>query len=302
MGFRQYQYISKVAELKNITKAANALYVSQPSLSTFITKTEEELGAQIFDRKKTPLELTPAGELFIEAGEKIFLIHECMKKQIMAISQIKIGRIKIGIAAARGPHILPLMYPAFREKHPYVELEIVEAMAQDLLELVRKRTVDFAIIPQFYEQPGLHFETICKEELFLVAKQGYLQKEDHLTHDVVDIEKAQRYPFILMRQKQAIRRVLDTYFAQNNMRLQVLMETENTITALRMAAAGEGIAIVPKITLEVCKDAENIEILRLPPDGLTWNIAAAIREDDRGDALRKELVRILKLVFQTDSK
>ena len=62
MNLREYQYVLKVAELKNITKAAEALYITQPSLSHYIARIEEELGIRLFNRMSTPLSLTPAGE------------------------------------------------------------------------------------------------------------------------------------------------------------------------------------------------------------------------------------------------
>ena len=94
MDFRQLMYIRTVAEQKSITAAAKALFITQPSLSHFISKTEEEMGVKIFDRSTYPISLTYAGEKYIEAAEKILYISEELKKEFGDISQSKKGRIK----------------------------------------------------------------------------------------------------------------------------------------------------------------------------------------------------------------
>ena len=82
MDFKQLAYIIKVAECRNITKAAKELFISQPSLSQFITKAEEELGVRLFDRSMNPLSLTYAGTKYIEAARKIIMVNENIKKEL----------------------------------------------------------------------------------------------------------------------------------------------------------------------------------------------------------------------------
>lgn len=98
MELKQYQYVLKVAELKSITKAAEELYITQPSLSHYIAKIEEELGALIFNRGTTPISLTPAGEVYIETAKMILGLDCRMKENIRDIVDSRKGVITIGMA------------------------------------------------------------------------------------------------------------------------------------------------------------------------------------------------------------
>ena len=102
MDFKQITYIIKVAECRNITKAARELYISQPSLSQLISKAEEELGIRIFDRNTNPLTLTYAGKRYIEEAKKIIDINENIKKELQDIAGCQKGLIVLGIPRKRG--------------------------------------------------------------------------------------------------------------------------------------------------------------------------------------------------------
>ena len=80
MNLREYQYVLKVAQLQNMTRAAEALYITQPSLSHYIARVEEELGVQLFNRLTTPLSLTPAGEKYVETAQMILELASGLKK------------------------------------------------------------------------------------------------------------------------------------------------------------------------------------------------------------------------------
>lgn len=80
MDFRQLQYIIQVAECGSITKAAAKLYITQPSLSNYISKLERELGVALFDRSISPIRPTPAGEEYIKDAKRILYIQEQLEK------------------------------------------------------------------------------------------------------------------------------------------------------------------------------------------------------------------------------
>ena len=107
MDFKHYQYVLKVAELQNMTKAANELYVSQPALSHYIAKVEDELGAVLFDRNTTPLSLTPAGERYVETARMVLALNDRLRQDISDINEQKKGRVILGISHARASFFLP---------------------------------------------------------------------------------------------------------------------------------------------------------------------------------------------------
>ena len=121
MNLREYQYVLKVAQLQNMTRAAEALYITQLSLSHYIARVEEELGVQLFNRLTTPLSLTPAGEKYVETAQMILELDSGLKKELSEIAKGKKGVITLGMSHARASFFLPYFLPAFRRKHPGIE-------------------------------------------------------------------------------------------------------------------------------------------------------------------------------------
>ena len=107
MNWNQLQYVLTIVQEKNITKAAQKLYLSQPSLSMSLKNLEEELGVEIFERKKGVLELTYAGELFCHWAEDSLRSKQILSDQLSDISSNARHKIRLGISPHRSLILLP---------------------------------------------------------------------------------------------------------------------------------------------------------------------------------------------------
>ena len=96
MNLLELVYILKVAELRSVTGAADALHISQPELSRYIHDVEKELGAKIFDRSTNPISLTYAGECYTQSAKRILLEHENLQREIRDITHHMTWRLRIG--------------------------------------------------------------------------------------------------------------------------------------------------------------------------------------------------------------
>lgn len=103
MEFRQLLYVCKVAEEQSFSKAAKKLHIAQPSLSQQIAKLEKELGVSLFDRSKSRIKLTYAGENFFEKATKILDMTEQLKKEMTDVTDLKKGRLIIGRCRSPAP-------------------------------------------------------------------------------------------------------------------------------------------------------------------------------------------------------
>jgi len=101
MDFHQLEYVMAIAEEKSFSKAAKKLYISQPSLSQYIMRLEEQIGIKIFDRTTNPLILTFAGEKYLEAAKNILILNNQLKRVLVDIADSKKGRLTIGIPVSR---------------------------------------------------------------------------------------------------------------------------------------------------------------------------------------------------------
>ena len=174
MEFRQLKYIYTVYECGSITKAAEKLFISQPSLSSFIAKTEKQLGVKLFDRSQNKLTLTYAGEKYIKAAERILLIYDRMIKQLEDISENRKGRLRIGIPWQRLEYMAPTLLPRLHEEFGSIEVDIVPGNYSVLEEALRNRKVDFIIVPLLKPDENYSCVEIHRENIYAVTRRGYL--------------------------------------------------------------------------------------------------------------------------------
>ena len=125
MNFHSLDYFLVLAREKNFTRAAEALHITQQSLSSHIAGLEKELGCTLLVRR-TPLELTYAGRTFLRYAESIGQTRQAMEREFCDISENQKGELRVGIAYTRGRTIMPRLIPAFQRQYPNVEITLLE--------------------------------------------------------------------------------------------------------------------------------------------------------------------------------
>ena len=145
MTITQLQYVLAVAEHKNFTLAAEKCFVTQPTLSMQIQKVEEELGIQIFDRSKKPIQLTEIGHKIVNQAKNI--VNEADRIQDIVDQQIGFigGEFRLGIIPPILPTLLPMFHNNFIKKYPKVKLIIEELTTQDIITKLNNGHIDAAI-------------------------------------------------------------------------------------------------------------------------------------------------------------
>lgn len=124
MDVKYLNYILAIASRKNMTKAAEDLFVSQSSLSQYLSHLEQKLGTPLFTRSKNELSLTPAGELYVETAKRVVQMQKELYQNIATLSHR--GRISVGVTSNFGLRMLSEIIPLFKEQFPGVSIEITE--------------------------------------------------------------------------------------------------------------------------------------------------------------------------------
>ena len=305
---RELTYILKISEIRNITKAANVLHITQPTLSRFIHDVEEDLGIKIFDRSTNPLTLTFAGEKYIESAKKILLEYENLRKEIRDINHHMTGRLRIGTSRDRASFMMPKILPVFCEKYPGINVEIFTDSGKKLREALQDGRLDIVILPDTWQgmwkvDKDYKFESqkIYTEELVFVAKAGTIQEKSYKFN--VDGSKAikpqaiKNMKFFLLFKEHAMRTFCDKYFKANKINPEIKMEFSSNITCYRMAAAGMGVTIVPFLTTQMSDSGDEVEKFSLGDEPATWNVKAFYREGAYIGEPELELIRIANEIF-----
>lgn len=298
MDFRQLQYMVKVAEIGNITKAANELFMTQPALSHYISKVEKEEGVKIFDRSTAPLSLTYAGEKYIATAKQILTLGLQLGEELGEISENQKGRVVIGIPPARAAHILPLFLPEYVAKYQNVQIQTVEHNSRQLKEDVRKGIVDFAILPELKGFEEFECEPLFEEELLLVTKKDSLDATyydvDEEGEKIIKFDALKNQKFILLKNGHGMRDAINLLFGMYDYEPEIFMETTNNETAFRMATAGMGVTIVPEMCINTLKQLNEIDTYKISENGLKWKISAVFRKNSYVNLLVKECVAAIR--------
>lgn len=294
MEFRQMRYLIEVAECQSVSKAASNLYVSQSAVSHYIKYAEETLGVKLFDRSTNPISLTYAGKCYIETAKKIILENEKLSREIRDITNHMTGLLRIGTSRDRASYMIPKLLPGFKEKYPGIKVEIFTESGKNLRQKLHEGRVDLLILPDDGKEipAGICTRVIYAEEMLLAAKKNFFSKKVVLPSDIKDM------PFFMQFKEHTTRSFCDSFFKENDITPQVVMEFPSNITCYRMAATGLGLAIIPFMITKLTSTENETDLFSLSK---TWNVLAYWRKDSYIGQPELDLIEMAERIFGTDS-
>ena len=172
------KYIYEVYKESNFTKAAKKLFISQPALSSAVSKYEKSLGFRIFDRSKNPLKVTAAGRILIESIENIINIEALVKQQISLMNRAHKNEIVIGAATSVAYYLIPKICAIFHKENPSVSIKIDlgnTTVFDSFFKKLQYGTLDLVIdcIPI---RDSLESTVICKESMVVIVPEDMVSK------------------------------------------------------------------------------------------------------------------------------
>ncbi len=189
MTITQLQYVLAVAEHQNFTKAAQKVFVTQPTLSMQIQKLEDELDIQIFDRSKKPIQLTETGRKIVNQARNI--VNESDRIQDIVDQQKGFigGEFRLGVIPTIMPTLLPMFLTNFIKKYPKVKLKIEELNTEAIIEKLKEGHLDAAIAATPLEFPGIKEQVLYYEPFVAYIPDGHrLAKHDKLEVEDLDVD------------------------------------------------------------------------------------------------------------------
>lgn len=305
MNDRQLKYILKIAEERNITIAAQKLYISQPSLSSLLSNVERELGNELFDRSITPLKLTYAGELYVDAAKNILHTQDLLKSKINAIQGGKKGRLIIGCSSPLASYLFPVIIPKYMSKNPDVELKLLEQTHTSLVELLSSGSLDLIISTRVLGNSIFQCTQLYSEEVILLAPKSFtpcsVKEVEGKRFPVIDFNLLNNQPFILLESKRHFRHIVDSIFLKHKIRPNIILETSNWETCYAMVLEGLGFTISSdslfkkellndKMVQKFSIDGTNIRVISIYYRKGTYNID---RINDFIDSTKENLATFL---------
>ncbi len=270
MKLRDVEYLLALDRERNITRAAKYLGISQSTLSYFLSKYEEEVGARLFYRHPTQLMLTEAGRLHIEAARQMANIKAHTYHAIRTLGKdVNYTTLTIGVTPNRGQQIVTRIYPQFIDAFPNVRIKTVEGYSETLERGLLSGKIDIMLSSMMIEQMDerIEFIKMRREEIVLAMHKSFplaskgIDMPDH-SFPVILKEELADTPIIMMQEGTTVRWLVDRYLANTGIKPLVVFETTNVKFASNLAAEGAGAAFLP---LFFAKSMSNLRYFSLDP-------------------------------------
>lgn len=245
MTLNELRYIVAVAQERSFGRAAAKCFVSQPALSVAIQKLEEELGAQLFERGKSEVSVTPVGERVVEQAQLVLEEAARIRELARAGRNQLVGPFKLGVIYTVAPYLLPDLIPTLRVRAPEMPLELEENLTEVLETELKSGRLDAAIIALPFAPPGVATVFLYEEPFQVVVPSGHKWAKRKSVHpDELVGEHA-----ILLNVGHCFRdQVLDACPELN--RQDVPTARTNSLETVRnMVASGLGVSVLPRDAL-----------------------------------------------------
>ena len=304
MDVRELKYLLTLAECRNMTRAAEALYISQSALSHYVKNVEKTLGTRLFDRSTTPLSLTPAGRCYMDSARRILMEEERLEKELRDITRHMSGTLCLGIAPDRLSYMIPRLLPRISAAYPGIEVRLLSGSGQSLTEALRRGDCDLVILSDSMEvtRQGLSGEVLYPEEIVLAVHRGSMSDalRDPGNPRVVRPARLAALPLFLLPQGHGSRAFCDGFYRRHRLNPAIRLELPNNIGFYRMAATGMGAAIIPYMTTRLTDLGDSIELFSLGDPPETWNICMLWRDGAYIGQPEQDLIGMAKEIFSSE--
>lgn len=187
MTIQQLEYVVALDNYRHFVTAAEHCFVTQPTITTQVKKLEEEIGLQLFDRSKTPLKPTEAGEIFIRKARQIISEINQLKELVNHEIDHFEGEYKIGIIPTLSPYIVPFFAGNFAKKYPNTILKIEEMKSEDIIDALEKNKLHVGILVTPLHEQALREIPMYNEPFVFYGEENHpLLKKELLDSREVD--------------------------------------------------------------------------------------------------------------------
>lgn len=248
MADRRLQVFHAVAKHLSFTKAAEALFMTQPAVTFQIKQLEEQFNTRLFERGHGRISITPAGSVVLEYAERILGLSAELDTRLKELTGEVAGLLLIGASTTIAEFLLPKVLGEFKSRHPKVMPRLFVANSEAVESRIAAHTLDVGFIEAPSHLQGLASDVCCGDELQVVCAPGHaLARMKSVTP-----KQLAQYPFISREPGSGTREVTDRYFADAGVKTEGLdleMELGSPEALKGLVATGLGFAIMSRATV-----------------------------------------------------
>lgn len=234
-----------VAEQRGITRAAEALHISQPAVSSQLAQLESQLGAQLVTRRPRGVELTPIGEVLFTYAQRIGSLEEEAQRAVDDHLNLRRGRLAVGASTSIGSYLLPQILGDFARRHPGIELSLSISNTDTIQQELVDGTLDLGLTEGFADPERFDITVFRQDQLILIAPPDHpLSRRSNVQlTDLLD------FPLLAREPGSGTRAVLEKAFLQRGVDFPVSMSLGSSEALKRGVVAGLGLALVSELAV-----------------------------------------------------
>ncbi|WP_254639066.1 LysR family transcriptional regulator [Cohnella sp. GbtcB17] len=252
------------AELRNFSRAAERLHMTQPAVSQHIRALETALGARLLDRSSKSVSLTRAGEIVLGHAREIGMLYERMQEMVDELSGSVRGPLAIGASYTFGEYVLPRILGDLMRVYPDIKPSIAIANTAEIAERLRRRELDVCVVEGEEIGPGLESRRIAGDEMVLVAGADH----ELAGRAAVEAGRLQEEVWLVRERGSGTRAATEQMFEAWGIRPPQMMELGSTQLVKEMAEAGLGVTLQSRWSLR--KELESGALKTIPAPGLPF--------------------------------
>lgn len=269
MDFKQIEAFISVARFKSFSKAANTIFLSQPTISSHIASLERELNVQLFDRTSKEVFLTPAGESFLEYAINIISTRNNAISNLSDFNTNISGKLNLSASTTPCNALVPDLIKKFSGLYPDVRFNITEQSSGDIIKAILDLDCEIAMVGTTIENSKIKSYKLMEDDLVLVSNT------DLNIPDEITLSDLLKYKFIIREKNSATRSTLDTALESKGINpklLNIFCEVNNLDNLLQFVKLGTGVSIISeKICLDYI-DSSKIKISKITDLRLKRNL------------------------------
>lgn len=259
-----YKAFYMVAKYKNISKAADALFISQPAISKSLSRLEENLGCTLFSRTSRGVSLTADGEILYERIREAFAAIEAGEEELRHRTELGIGQLRIGVSTTLCKYILLPYLQNFIRQHPHIRITIECQSTLHTVELLESGQIDIGLIGAPKHHGTLTFLPLKKIQDTFVATQSYLDNLSIREHTDSDLFLSAT--LMLLDEENITRQYINDYFYRNQIKTNQILEVSSMDLLIKFAKIGIGAAcVIREFVEQELKESTLIEIPMAEP-------------------------------------
>lgn len=262
MDVRALEVFCKIVELKSFSRAAEAVLLTQPTVSGHIKALETELGLRLFDRAGKTVAPTRAGEILYGYARRILALRE---EAVQAITEHKgglRGHLTLGGSSIPGAYILPPLVAAFKRGHPDVTISLHVSGSREIVRDVIEGGCEVGMVGARFEEGRVQYEPFARDELVLAVPAGH----PWAGRGTVRLGELAGQPFIMRERGSGTRKVMEQALAERDVdpgSLRVVLEVTGNEAVRQAVKSGAGISIISRRAIEDDIRCKTVAALRV---------------------------------------